>query len=301
MRRIRRANGPKTVAACKGGTVRKRLGRLWHGTNQLVEKISSYIICFGPVRGCLLYISLAIRPSLSRRAILARVPGSELKLLVRPGTSDIVVFNDIFHGKEHEWTFAAPPDVILDAGAYTGLSAAYFAMRHPQARVIALEPGAENFSLLTRNVSSFKNIQAINGALWNESGMLIVTDPGRGSWGLTVNAGGDSGANKPGMVGEQLDRSVVRAFTMSDIMDEYRLDKVDLLKLDIEGSEKEVLSSSDSWISRVSAISVELHDRFKPGCSRAFFNAVSDFPIELRRGEKILVARNDSRISPLTQ
>ena len=174
-------------------------------------------------------------------------------------------------------------EFILYAGAYTGLSAVYFAMHYPQACVIALEPSAENFAMLTRNVSSFKNIQAINGALWNESGMLVVTDPGRGSWGFTVKASDDSGTNT---VGEPPDRSAVPAFTVSDIMDEYGVDRLDLLKLDIEGSEKEVLSSSDSWINRVSAISVELHDRFKSGCSRAFFNAVSDFPIELHRGEK---------------
>jgi FkbM family methyltransferase len=279
--------------------VRRHLGYLWHDINQRIEHVATYIVCFGLARACLLLISLAIRPSLRARAVLAPVPGSELKLLVRPGTSDIIVFNDIFYGKGHEWTFAVPPSVILDAGAYTGLSAAYFAMRYPEARVIALEPSAENFALLTRNVSSFKNIQAINGALWNESGLLVVTDPGRGSWGLTVKAPDDSGTNNPSIVGELPDRSAVPAFTVSDIMRDYEVDRLDLLKLDIEGSEKEVLSSSDSWINRVSAISVELHDRFKPGCSRAFFNAVSDFPIELHRGEKILVARDDSHIISL--
>jgi hypothetical protein len=79
-------------------------------------------------------------------------------------------------------------------------------------------------------------------------------------------------------------------------MRECGVDRIDLLKLDIEGSEKEVLSDSDSWIRHVSAISMELHDRFIPGCSRAFFNAISDFSIELRRGEKILVSRDDSRM-----
>jgi len=276
--------------------VRRHLGYLWHDINQRIEHVATYIICFGLARACLILITLAIRPSLRARAVLASVPDSELKLLVRPGTSDIIVFNDIFHGKEHEWKFAVPPSAILDAGAYTGLSAAYFAMRYPQARVIALEPSPENFALLTQNVSSFENIQAINGALWNESGRLVVTDPGRGSWGLTVKASDDSGTNDPGNAGGPSDGSAVPAFTVSDIMRDYGVDRLDLLKLDIEGSEKEVLSSSDSWISRVSAISVELHDRFKPGCTRAFFNAVSDFPIEMHRGEKILVARDESHI-----
>jgi hypothetical protein len=77
-------------------------------------------------------------------------------------------------------------------------------------------------------------------------------------------------------------------------MSDYEVDRVNLLKLDIEGSEKEVFSNARPWIDRVDAISIELHDRFKPGCTRAFFGAVTDFPIELRRGEKILVIRDNS-------
>lgn len=278
--------------------MRQRLGHLWHDINQLMEDVSKYIVCFGLARGCLLLISVVIQPKRSQRAILVPVPGSDLKLLVRPGTTDVAVFNGIFHGKEHEWEFAVPPEVILDAGAYTGLSVAYFAMRYPQARVIAVEPSAENFALLTRNVSSFKNVEAVNGALWSHSGTLVLTDPGYGPWGFTVREVEESDVSGPSMAGEPSGRLSVPAYTVSDIMREFRIDKVDLLKLDIEGSEKEVLSHCDSWIKHVSAMSVELHDRLKPGCTRAFYNAVTNFPIELRRGEKVLVARDDSQIVP---
>ena len=279
--------------------MRKRLGHLWHDINLLVEDISSYIICFGLARGCLLFVLPFVWPNANQRAVLVPVPDSELKLLVRPGTSDVVVFNDVFHGKEHEWEFSTPPQVILDAGAYTGLSAAYFAMRYPLARVIALEPDTQNFALLSQNVSSFKNVRTIKGALWCESGTLVVTNPGQGSWAFRVTEPGGSSMNPTSAASEPSEGSRVQAFTISDIMRECEVERIDLLKLDIEGSEKEVLSNSDSWIQHVSAISIELHDRFKPGCSRAFFNAVLDFPIELRRGEKIMVARDDSRVTSL--
>lgn len=36
-------------------------------------------------------------------------------------------------------------------GAYTGLPAAYFAMRYPNAQIIAIESSDENFELLTQN------------------------------------------------------------------------------------------------------------------------------------------------------
>jgi hypothetical protein len=71
------------------------------------------------------------------------------------------------------------------------------------------------------------------------------------------------------------------------------------LKVDVEGSEKEIFSTADSWISSVDAICIELHDRFKIGCSRSFFTAVQDFPIELHRNEDVLVARADSQLAPV--
>jgi FkbM family methyltransferase len=275
--------------------MRKRLERLWRDTNHLVEGAGFHIFCFGLARSCQLLIRRIIRPNASQRAVLVPVPDSEVRLLVRPFTSDVIVFYDVFHVKEHEWTFSTPPQVILDAGAYTGLSSSYFAMRYPEARVIALEPDAQNFALLNRNVSSFKNVRTINGALWNQSGALIITDPGSGAWSFRVTKPADPSVEPADVASEPSNGSRIQAYSVSDIMRECGVDRIDLLKLDIEGSEKEVLSDSDSWISHVSAISIELHDRFKPGCSRAFFNAISDFPNESRRGDIILVTRDESQ------
>ena len=92
---------------------------------------------------------------------------------------------------------------------------------------------------------------------------------------------------------------LVRAVTIDEIRQEFRLDRIHLLKVDVEGSEKEIFSTADSWISSVDAICIELHDRFKIGCSRSFFMAVQDFPIELHRNEDVLVARADSQLVPV--
>lgn len=260
----------------------------------LLDDVGNYILCFGFRRGCLLLLSQKFGGRSDKKTVLAKVPGTEVKLWVRLDTSDVAVFVDTFHRKEHEWGFARAPQVILDCGAYTGFSPVYFAITFPATRVIAVESSKENFELLVKNVSAFKNIETVNAALWWESGSLEVTDPGRGAWGLTVSEprminGADDESRSTVSTG-----STVPAFTVTDIMRDYGIDRVDLLKLDIEGSEKEVLSASGPWIDRVEAMSVELHDRFKTGCTRAFFNAAADFPIELYRYEKILVARDGS-------
>ena len=74
-------------------------------------------------------------------------------------------------------------------------------------------------------------------------------------------------------------------------MAEFGLDHVDLLKLDVEGAEIELFSDCSGWIDSVDAIVTELHDWFRPGCTRAFYAAVTDFPLERRNGENVFVSR----------
>jgi hypothetical protein len=61
--------------------------------------------------------------------------------------------------------------------------------------------------------------------------------------------------------------------------------------MDIEGSEKEIFEVPAPWIDQVNVIAIELHDRFKRGCSLAFYSATLGFRREFHRGESIFVAR----------
>lgn len=68
----------------------------------------------------------------------------------------------------------------------------------------------------------------------------------------------------------------VRAITVEDILERYALQRIDLLKIDIEGAELELFSAGDlTWLDRVDCIAIELHDHFRPGCGNAFFNAMT--------------------------
>ena len=85
-----------------------------------------------------------------------------------------------------------------------------------------------------------------------------------------------------------------RTTTVSKILAESGFDEIDLMKIDIEGAEKEVFSAPDvdEWLSKVKVLVIELHDRMKKGCSRAFFTAMSkyDWHFELR-GENLIFMR----------
>ncbi|HTT51411.1 MAG TPA: FkbM family methyltransferase [Streptosporangiaceae bacterium] len=245
-----------------------------------------YARCFGMARGLAALGMVRCWPGSRGRIVDVPVPGPARRLQVRLDTSDINVFVHVFRWGEYAWDFAEPPRVIVDAGAYTGLSTAYFAMRYPAAKIIAIEPDEANFRLLLRNTSAFANVQPVRAALWVESGSVALADPGYGPWGLRLT--GPSGAG-----------TQVPAITMDDVLRDYDLGTIDLLKVDIEGSEKELFAAADSWIGRVDAICLELHDRFKPGCSQAFYRAVADFGTEVRLGEDVLVLREESRLCPV--
>jgi hypothetical protein len=73
-----------------------------------------------------------------------------------------------------------------------------------------------------------------------------------------------------------------------------RAPHIDILKLDIEGSEKEVFETGyEHWLPKINILIIELHDKMKKGCSRAVFNAISkyDFSFDIK-GENIIFTNN---------
>ena len=141
-------------------------------------EFTSYARCFGMARGVTALSMVRCWPGSRGRVVDVPVPESARQLQVRLGTSDINVFVHVFRWGEYAWEFAESPRVIVDAGAYTGLSTAFFAMRYPAAKIIAIEPDQANFELLLRNTAAFANVQAVRAALWVESGSVALTDPG---------------------------------------------------------------------------------------------------------------------------
>jgi hypothetical protein len=78
---------------------------------------------------------------------------------------------------------------------------------------------------------------------------------------------------------------------MDTLLREHGVDRVDVLKVDIEGAEKEVFASCSSWIDRVGVLIVEFHDRLKDGCSDTVYAAAEQFPVRWNRGETTFFQR----------
>lgn len=216
--------------------------------------------------------------SVSRRAALAPtqdwgfftlyLPGVEHPLYARPGTSDLAAFHAIFGRRQQAVDLGFAPRLIVDLGANVGYASVDLALRYPEASVLAVEPEPSNVALLRRNVKGLP-IEVVEAAVWPRPGILELEEAEIGHVGFRVHETASP-------------RGGVQAVTVPELMERFGADTIDLLKVDIEGSELELLSEEADWLEQVRAISIEFHDSFRPGCSAAGEAALARAGFQLR-------------------
>jgi len=134
--------------------------------------------------------------------------------------------------------------IVLDIGAHIGIFS--LKVRHRAARVYAWEPNRKVYETLCRNVfaNSSENILPICCALADRPGVTRFAwhfDGNRGMAGLEIS---DLLTGSHPMVMDLLSLEYNHAPTHTvpvRTLDEYALDRVDLVKLDVEGCEVKVL------------------------------------------------------------
>jgi FkbM family methyltransferase len=245
--------------------------------------VAGYYPLFG-VRGVWLAARARLRQTSTEVAVA--VPGIKHPVHLRLRTSDVSTFRQVLITEGYACDFCQSPQNIIDAGANIGLTSIYYANRYPEALIIALEPEQSNFLLLRKNAARYPQIVPVNAALWRNNEELDVIDSGLGEWGFQTTADAPDRTLSHRKVGK------TPGLTIDAVMRKYGMDCIDLLKVDIEGSEKDVFENSHTWIKQVGAIAIELHDDLRPGCGRAFEDASRDFERICRRGETLFVARS---------
>jgi len=248
----------------------------------IIEKFKFYYRLFG-YRAVPFVVLTRFRKQPTEVAITP--PGIRHPVHLRLKSSDVGVYKQIFFDHEYALALRKDPAVIVDAGANVGFASVFFATTYPQAKVLAIEPEAANFALLQRNVAPYPAVVPIRAALWNGNAAIDLVDPGDGPWGFRTFHGS---APAPYPTLEK-----VPGMTVEAIMQNYGIAYIDILKVDIEGSEKEVFENVAPWIDRVGVVMIELHDDLKAGCSQTFDKAAQAFAFRHQRGETIFVARTE--------
>ena len=159
-----------------------------------------------------------------------------------------------------------PGDVVIDVGAYCGLSALTFSRAvGPKGRVIAVEPDPRNQEALRLNLQNIENIEIVNRAVAGRRGEVLFLSEGNMGAAIVARA---TGRNKT---------IPVQAVTLKDVIENANLSKVDIIKIDIEGAEYEVIDASEELIISLGARwSVELHT-----------DLVTSRPIDVERVRKV--------------
>jgi FkbM family methyltransferase len=219
------------------------------------------------------------------------------QLLVRPNSPDLRVVRSVLLGELEEAMRRARPrcNLIIDAGGYIGVTAVVFADRFPSARVVVLEPAPENRLLALANCRDYANIEVLSYALAAKEGQVTLYDPGVGQWGFTtVREAADAPVMNP--------VATVPTITIEALLRHYGCQGVDILKLDIEGSEYDLFQGRPEWIAKCDVIVAELHDRIHPGCSDVFREAMTDREQVAANGEKVVsVAPRESLPTAVAQ
>jgi FkbM family methyltransferase len=203
-------------------------------------------------------------------------------LYFRCGSSDLANFDQIFGQQEFALPLPRPPARILDLGAYVGYAAVYLTHRFPGAEITCVEPSSANFKLLTLNTSPYPRIRRLNGAVWSKPERLSVSGHELGDWGAHFSTGAADAATP--------------AWSVDDILRLSGWSRADLIKCDIEGSEREVFADrSARWHQDALCVTVETHDEWIPGCLAAVEACFDPAKFErTRSGELSVFLRSDT-------
>ena len=151
---------------------------------------------------------------------------------------------EIIRDGMYEFKTKSSHPYIIDCGANMGLSVFYFAKNYPGAEIVAFEPEPPIFDILQKNIATYNlaNVKAYKKAVWNEETTLkFYTDHGMGGSVANVYT-----KQKP---------VEVEAVRLADYINK----KVDMLKIDIEGSEYTVLNDCRHLLHHVENLFVEYH------------------------------------------
>jgi FkbM family methyltransferase len=171
-----------------------------------------------------------------------------------------------------------PGAVVLDVGANIGVAAAFFADECGAGLVHSFEPVLPVYELLAANLQSFPVCVPHNfGLSSKERDATIAYYPqADGMSSLYADAEKDRNFVRTYMENQGVAAADIAARlegryepvmlpctlrTLAQVLDEYELDRVDLLKIDVERSELDVLRGIEpgQW-SRIGQVVAEVHD-----------------------------------------
>lgn len=177
------------------------------------------------------------------RAIQVRLHG--FKWQAPDAASMIWQYKEIFADKSYSFVAASKEPVIVDCGSNIGLSCLHYYLQYPQAKVFAFEPDPQVFKVLSANVAQLPDhrISLHQVAVWKEETTLTFYQN-------DVDGGSLTTAGTTAQV-------QVKAIDLATFLD--GLERVDFLKIDVEGAESVLLPHIERQLGKVKNLFIEYH------------------------------------------
>jgi FkbM family methyltransferase len=182
-------------------------------------------------------------------------------------------WNDIFVRRTLRFSPSTETPRVLDCGANIGLASLWLLRQWPAARITAFEADPALAAMLRRNLDANRasSVEVVAAAAWSWEGRLSFRAEGSDS-GAVAEVASDT----PGRV---IDVPSVR------LRDRIEREPIDVLKLDVEGSELELLQDCEPVLQNVAAIHLEVHDfdpqrRLLPSCLLLLDRAGFDYTLD---------------------
>jgi FkbM family methyltransferase len=228
------------------GVTALRFARLAHGVSARAR------IIVGTLRLALAEASAA-GAERGRRPPTLRIPvdhGGRRMHFEVAGLSELEVLDEVFLQGEYELSMPEAPRTILDLGSHIGASLVALSAQFPEARLFGVEANRDTFARLRANAKMLSVVELRNVAVTGHDGTVSLR-AGRDSWASSVLADDYDRPAKASM-------EEVPARTLGGLLEELGLERVDLLKVDIEGAEYEAFAAFEHWES-IGTIVMEWH------------------------------------------
>ena len=205
-------------------------------------------------------------------------------IFLRRGTSDFFVFDQIFIQREYAPLGNLAAGCILDLGANIGLASTWFLSAYPNAQVLAVEANPDNYHAIQDNLAPYgERAQVLLGGVWSRCADLTVVRRSEWEWDAQVCEA------QPGDSPED----VIKGWDIPYLMGLGNFKHIDLLKIDIEGTELEIFrDGADRWLPLTRNICIELHG---DECEQAFFKALEEYDFDLSHSGELTICTKLSR------
>lgn len=197
---------------------------------------------------------------------------------------------EIFSQHHYYLELEKPNPVIIDAGAHIGLSTFYFKRLFPDSLIIALEPNPKSYALLKKNLEAnqIHRVLPLNLALWPLNQIItFYSDPSADSWWSNTRTQLTSATSATHTQTFSAQTTTLKELTQGIG------EKIDLLKLDVEGAEWDILFTSLDHFTHIDHYVIEYH----PFPSRNLNDFCTSFP----NSHRVSCFKNGKPLNPKTR